>query len=151
MNCGRSIRKGALMCANHWWKVPMPLRNRIDSMKRESVGDTLAYKIAVQAAVHAVALDEELLSSTELRRQANRLEKWHATRTALRGQLKTSYLAEVKPYVWRLKRLMADSGCDDPLFVADQAIRFDDADTDKTGRRMAAALELVDATKARRS
>lgn len=121
----------------------MELRLRLEVMKREKAGATLAYRIAESAAVHAVSLAEETRDAREHDRA--RLECWQAARQKLRGELGDRYGREVAPYRKALGKLMAEAGCHDPLFVCGAALSLDVQPAERTARRIAAALDVAEA------
>ena len=136
------------MCAAHWSLVPMELRLRLETLRRERAGASLPYRIAEASAVHAVSISEETRDKQEFERAQG--ECWRAARAKLQGELGPRYLAEVRPYRKALRKLMADAAYHDPLFVCSCALSFDVQEPDRTARRIAAALDVLEAKQERR-
>lgn len=155
LHCERIVPRPYRFCRDHWWKVPIKLRNRllaIDNVLEKLAGpgpkQLLAFDrlrgvqgVAQLLATRAVAAHEGF-AIVEVPEEG--LHVWRTERTQLRSQLGAGYEAEVAPYRERLRRLMEECGGNDPVEVAAIAMRIEDGPVDaaRNARRIAAALDL---------
>ncbi len=157
LHCERLVPRPYLFCGDHWWKVPIKLRNRMLAINAalqklakhsgapESADPRLRALAGVSRllAVRAVAVHDgfPIVDVPE-----EGLHAWRTTRTQLHDELDGGYETEVAPYRERLRRLMEESGGNDPVEVAAIAMRIETGPVDaaRNARRIAAALDLVE-------
>lgn len=157
VNCGRGIGREYFMCRDHWYMVPMRIRNAISRLYRDGKALSLPHRVAGALAVREVGIREETVDPGD---QPCDVEAWQTIRDKLkRDEPPECYRAEVKVSRRRLEWLMNQTGASCPLETCSIVLALEndpppDAGAYKLGLakrrrdvRIAAALEVWEANK----
>lgn len=140
--CNLPAGKDAWMCREHWYKVPLLLRNKLAVHARNKNWSGGLVQVTLALARREVGLLEGTFRIDEANRTAG-IQRWLAVRDKLRSELADTYEYHVGPFRERLWKLVIDCGGSDPLEVAALAIKFDPRPDDEA-KRIAAAIDLYE-------
>jgi len=75
MNCRKEIPARYLMCRDHWYKVPLAIKNEVTAAYQNCSTEDPEYRYAVVRARHAIAMKEGLLTLEQVREKEAKIKK----------------------------------------------------------------------------